>query len=69
MWRSMKTLYICCSPAALLNDLEDSLAGATTKTAASTDGRWHAGDKEEERKEQAEKEVGTRYGSQRGVYL
>lgn len=65
----MKTLYVCCSPTALLNDLEGSLEGGTTKTVASTDGRWHTGDKEEERKEQVEQEVGTRYGSQRGVYL
>lgn len=65
----MKTLYICCSPTALLIDMEGSLAGGTTKTVASTDGRWHTGDEEEERKEQTEEEVSSRCGSQREVYL
>lgn len=45
-----ETLYICCFPTALSNDLEDSGAGSTVKTGASTNGRWHARDKEEERK-------------------
>lgn len=65
----MKTSYICSFPTAFFNDLEGSAAGSTVKTVASTIGRWHARDKEEERKEQAEVVAGIRYGNQRVVCL
>lgn len=64
-WRSMKTLYICSSPTALFNDLEDSGTGSTVETVASTDGRWH----EEIRKRRERRLVGVRYGNQRAVCL
>lgn len=56
--KDMKTLYICSPPTALFSDLEDSLAGSTTKMAAPTIRRWHRGGEDERRKELAEDVAG-----------